>query len=128
MKIDLGKILLCASLDSRNEPRSFSAKEVPGFLVGVVFRAWHGWIQAYGRHATDYFFGEDVPDVFGNYVGGYEIKRIFLVGVVAGSDGAVVAASHFVDGGLHLNTEDSRALVVHQRIVSGWFSPGSGRA
>jgi hypothetical protein len=128
LKIDLGKILLCASLDSRNEPRSFSAKEVPGFLVGVVFRAWHGRIQAYGRHATDYFFGEDVPDVFGNYVGGYEIKRIFLVGVVAGSDGAVVAASHLVDGGLHLDAENSGALVVHQGIVSRRLAPGSGRA
>ncbi|MGA8501910.1 MAG: hypothetical protein WB683_10200, partial [Candidatus Sulfotelmatobacter sp.] len=65
MKIELGKILLCASLDSGNEPGRFSAQQMPGFFVGVVFRACHGGIQAYRRHSSDYFFGEDVPDVFG---------------------------------------------------------------
>ncbi|MFZ0278386.1 MAG: hypothetical protein WA254_21220 [Candidatus Sulfotelmatobacter sp.] len=128
MKSDLEKIFLCASLDTRNGPGRFPAQQVPGFFVGVVFRACHGWIQAYRRHAADYFFGEDVPNIFGNYVGGYEIEGIFLVDVVSGSDGAVVAASHLVDGGFHLDTEDSRALVVHQGIVSGRLSPRSGRA
>jgi len=74
LKIDLGKIFLGASLDSRHEPRRFSAQQVPGFFVGVVFRAGHGWIQADRRPAADYFFGEDVPHVFGNYVGPYEVE------------------------------------------------------
>jgi hypothetical protein len=128
LKSDLGKILLCASLDSRHESGRLSAQQMPGFLVCVVFRAWHGRIEAHGRHAAHYFFGENVPDIFGNYVGRYEIKRIFLVRTIPGSDGAVVAASHRVDGGLHLDAEDSGALVVHQGIVSGWLSPRSGRA
>jgi hypothetical protein len=101
---------------------------MPGFFVGVVFRACHGRIQADRRHSSDYFFGEDVPDVFGNYVGRYEIKRIFLVDMVAGSDRALVATVLLADCGLDLHPEDSRALVVHQEIVSGWFSPRPGRA
>jgi hypothetical protein len=118
LKIDLGKILFCASLDSRNESGCFSAKQVPGFFVRVVFRAGHGRIQPYGRHAAHHFFGEDVPDVFRNYVGGYEVECIFLVDVVLGSDGAVVGAVLLVDRRLHLDAEDSRALVVHQEVVS----------
>jgi hypothetical protein len=120
--------LLCASLDSRHESGRFSAQQVPGFLVGVVFRAGHGWIQAYGRHAAHYFFGEDVPDVFGNNVGGYEIERVFLVRAVLGSDGAVVAAPHLVDGGLHLDAENSCALVVDEGVIPGRLSPRPGRA
>ncbi len=118
MKIDFGEIFLCASLDSRNESWRFSAKEVPGFLVRVVFRACHGWIEAYGRHAAHYFFGEDVPDIFRDYVGRDKIKGIFLVDVVLGSDGAVVAAVLLVYRGLHLHSKDSRALVVNQEVVS----------
>jgi hypothetical protein len=128
LKIDLGKIFVCASLDSRNEPRRFSAQQVPGFFVGVVFCARHGGIQAHGRHAAHYFFGEDVPDVFGNYVRGYEIERVFLVDVVLGSDGALVATVLLADCGLHLHPENSGALVVHDAIVSGRLSPRSGRA
>jgi hypothetical protein len=118
LKIDVEEISLCASLDSRNDPGRLSAKEMPGFLVGVVLRAGHGRIQAHGRHAAHYFFGEDVPDVLGNYVGRHEIKRILLVGVVLGPDGALVATVLFADCRLHLHPEDSGALVVHEEVVS----------
>lgn len=126
MKIDLGKIFLRASLDSRNDPRRFSAQQVPGFLVGVVFRAGHGRIQAHSRHATHHFFGKDVPDVFRNYVGGYEIERVFLIDMVAVFDRAVVAIAILINSGFHLNPDDPCAPIVHKKVVPPRFPKGSG--
>jgi hypothetical protein len=128
LKIDLGKILLCASLDSRNKARRFSTQQMPGFFVRVVLRSWHGGTKANCRHSPNDFFGEDVPHVFRDYICRDEVERIFLVDMVAGSDGAWVATVLLADRRLHLDAENSRALMVYQGVISGGLSPRPCRA
>ncbi|MFZ0586473.1 MAG: hypothetical protein WAM48_08965 [Candidatus Sulfotelmatobacter sp.] len=122
------KILLGASLDSRNDPGRFSAQQMPGFFVGVVFRGLGVRIQSQARHPAHRLLREYVPDIFGNYERGDEIEGIFLIGLAAGFQGAVVPQALFICRRLHLHAENSGAFVVNQEVVLARVAKGSGRA
>src|SRR5258706_923299 len=120
--------LLGGGLNLCHLARLFPAQQMPGFFVLVVFRSGHCRVQTYRRHSQHNFFGKNVPGIFWDDIRCDEIERVLLVNMVLGSDRAVVATPHLVDGGLHLDPDNSLALVMDQGVVSGRLAPGPRRA
>jgi hypothetical protein len=75
----------------------------------------------------DYACGEDVPEVFGDDVGGEEVY--FFDGVAAaaavGFEGAEVSVAQAVAAGFDLHAEQA-ASVLEAYVVGGGISPGLG--
>ena len=83
--------------------------------------------EDYGGLVSGGFYWEDVPGVRGDYVGGEEVDFFWVVGDVAGADGADVGMLALADGALYLNAAEE-AAVVGGDVVGGGVSPRLGYA
>ena len=102
------------------------AELVPIFFVGSPAAGGVGGVEHDGGlfAADDAFAGDDVPDVFGDDVGGNEIEIATLVAAPCGADIALVAAfGPAIAGGLDLHA-DEVSVGFDDRVVAGGVSPG----
>ena len=102
------------------------AELVPIFFVGSPATGGAGGVEHDGGlFATDDAFArDDVPDVFGDYVGGQEVEVSALVGEAAGGvDVAAVAAFGAAAGGGFDLDADEAAVGFDDRVVAGGVSP-----
>jgi hypothetical protein len=70
--------------------------------------------------------GEDVEDVWGDYVGGEEVDFVWGVGGAVVVEVAFVGVSAMEDGAFDLDAEEV-ALVVYGEVVGGVVSAGLGQ-
>ena len=71
--------------------------------------------------------GEDVEDVWGDYVGGEEVDFVWGVGGAVVVEVAFVGVSAMEDGAFDLDAEEA-SVVLDGEVVAGHVSPGLGDA
>ena len=97
---------------------------VTAFLQGLDGAEHDGMLAA---DSQDHFCGDDVPAVFGDYIGGEEVdllERVVLLFGGVGLELAEVSGAGPVGGGLDLDTEDAAAGF--DSDVEGGGTPGLG--
>jgi len=102
------------------------AELVPVFFVGGPASGWAGGVEQdcglFGDE--DAFGGDDVPEVFGDYVDCDEIEVSALIAAAGGADVALVASFGAArGGGFDLHAHEV-AVGFNDRIVAGGVSPG----
>lgn len=103
------------------------AELVPGFLERGPAAGGAGGVEhdcgLFG--ADDAFCGDDVPDIFGDDVGGEVIEVAALVGQAAGGVDIAAVATLGAAGGGGLNLHAHEVAVgFYDRVVAGRVSPG----